>query len=421
MGSYALLGETMPGADIDAVVIVPYFVERAHFFEAGGLSGLLSDTSGVANVTAAPDAMVPILKFVLNGVPIDLLLCRLKLPSISSTLLDDNRLLHRCQEPADANSLNGTRVAAAILELVPHRAHFLTTLRAVKLWASRRGLNCFSLCFPGGVAWAILTARVCQLYPNAAPSTLLRKFFVTWNSWRFGASAVPVLLTSVGEFQSDVPQHLLGTDWNSSDKYIMPVITPCRPRICCTHAVTRTTLGVLKAEFARATRLLEPSAAGGDVGGDVWRAVVEEAPFFSMYSGFVVVQVASTDASQQLHWRGFVKSRLRRLLPLLEKLTAVEQLHPLTRALRTPPSRDEPPALEHACCFFIGIAFRPSATAVSVDLRPSAREFVDMLARWEPFESLCPSGTIEMRYTKAADLPAEVLQTPLPYDDDSHD
>lgn len=34
-----------------------------------------------------------------------------------------------------------------------------------------------ALGFPGGVAWAILTAHVCQLYPNAAPSALVYRFF----------------------------------------------------------------------------------------------------------------------------------------------------------------------------------------------------------------------------------------------------
>jgi poly(A) polymerase Pap1 len=29
----------------------------------------------------------------------------------------------------------------------------------------------------GGVAYAILVARVCQLYPNALPNVLLRGFF----------------------------------------------------------------------------------------------------------------------------------------------------------------------------------------------------------------------------------------------------
>ena len=36
----------------------------------------------------------------------------------------------------------------------------------------------------------------------------------------------------------------------------MPVITPCRPRLCATHAVTRSTLGVLKVELERASLLL---------------------------------------------------------------------------------------------------------------------------------------------------------------------
>ena len=30
---------------------------------------------------------------------------------------------------------------------------------------------------------AMLVARVCQLYPNAAPATLLQKFFLVFSKW----------------------------------------------------------------------------------------------------------------------------------------------------------------------------------------------------------------------------------------------
>ncbi|VDK55176.1 unnamed protein product, partial [Gongylonema pulchrum] len=32
--------------------------------------------------------------------------------------------------------------------------------------------------FLGGISWANLVARICQLYPNAAPSKLVQKFFI---------------------------------------------------------------------------------------------------------------------------------------------------------------------------------------------------------------------------------------------------
>jgi poly(A) polymerase len=37
--------------------------------------------------------------------------------------------------------------------------------------------------FPGGVAWALLTARMCQLYPTAAPANLVAKFFPIFYQW----------------------------------------------------------------------------------------------------------------------------------------------------------------------------------------------------------------------------------------------
>lgn len=37
--------------------------------------------------------------------------------------------------------------------------------------------------YPGGVAWAIMAARVCQFYPNAAPAVVITKFFMIYKDW----------------------------------------------------------------------------------------------------------------------------------------------------------------------------------------------------------------------------------------------
>lgn len=48
--------------------------------------------------------------------------------------------------------------------------------------------------FPGGVAWAMLVARVCQLYPQATGSVIVGKFFRIMNKWNWPQ---PVLLKQI--------------------------------------------------------------------------------------------------------------------------------------------------------------------------------------------------------------------------------
>ncbi|BAF10172.1 Os02g0771500, partial [Oryza sativa Japonica Group] len=69
---------------------------------------------------------------------------------------------------------HGIRVADEILRLVPDTAAFRTMLRCVKHWAKARGVYSNVAGFLGGIGWAILVARVCQLYPNTSPACCSR-------------------------------------------------------------------------------------------------------------------------------------------------------------------------------------------------------------------------------------------------------
>jgi hypothetical protein len=91
-------------------------------------------------------------------------------------------------------SINGVRVTERILQLVPNAEAFRTTLIAIKHWARVRGIYSNVLGFLGGVNWAILVARICQLYPNALPCTLLLKFFRVYHLW---AWPNPILLNEI--------------------------------------------------------------------------------------------------------------------------------------------------------------------------------------------------------------------------------
>ncbi|XP_075452308.1 poly(A) polymerase gamma isoform X4 [Ascaphus truei] len=179
-GSYRL-GVHTKGADIDALCVAPRHVERSDFFQS--FFEKLKHQEGIKNLRAVEDAFVPVIKFDFMNVEIDLVFARLPVQCIPDNLdlRDDSRL--RSLDIRCIRSLNGCRVTDEILHLVPNKENFRLTLRAIKLWAKRRGIYSNMLGFLGGVSWAMLVARTCQLYPNAAASTLVHKFFLVFSKW----------------------------------------------------------------------------------------------------------------------------------------------------------------------------------------------------------------------------------------------
>lgn len=48
--------------------------------------------------------------------------------------------------------------------------------------------------FPGGVAWAMMVARICQLYPHATGSVVVNRFFHLLSTWPWPR---PILLKNM--------------------------------------------------------------------------------------------------------------------------------------------------------------------------------------------------------------------------------
>jgi len=51
------------------------------------------------------------------------------------------------------------------------------------IFLAGKGVYSNALGFLGGVSWAMLVARTCQLYPTATPAVILLKFFYIWSVW----------------------------------------------------------------------------------------------------------------------------------------------------------------------------------------------------------------------------------------------
>ena len=86
--------------------------------------------------------------------------------------------------------------------------------------------------FLGGVSWAMLTARICQLYPNACAATLVHKFFTVYKQWEWPK---PVMLRMPDEtlaYHSGMNHSVWDPRYNPTDRlHLMPIITPAYKKL----------------------------------------------------------------------------------------------------------------------------------------------------------------------------------------------
>ena len=372
-GSFRL-GLITPGSDIDALCVAPKHISREDFF--GSLLPILESNSHVSELSGVPDAVVPIIKLKYKSTEVDLTFARLNLTVIDSKLenLDNDNLLKHLDEKT-VRSINGTRVADALLSLVPNHETYRQVLRFVRHWAKKRGLYSNSIGFFGGITWAILCARVCQMYPTLTALGTCMKCFLLFSRWNWSN---PVILCPITQ-SSEVG--LMGFKiWNpklnhSDRHHLMPIITPSFPCMNSTYNVTETTRRILVSEFARAFSILSTATAPAEFHEKLIQ-IVHPPPFLSLFRYFFAVDVLCVNENAFTKLKGFVESRIRILLKFLENTPGIANVRPWPESFTVPHDG------EHHCVWLIGLSFPDQASTVIVDLRHTIAQFHEKLALW---------------------------------------
>ncbi|KII61356.1 Poly(A) polymerase gamma [Thelohanellus kitauei] len=400
-GSYRL-GIHTKGGDIDAVMIVPMHITRKDFYES--FATYLRSVGEIKNLRVISEAYVPLMKFTFGDVEFDLLFCRIKSYKIEDDIKLDSPKVLRDMDLRDIRSINGFRIAEEILNLVPSQKNFKFVLHAIRYWAKQNELYSNVLGFFGGITWAILVARICQLYPCAAPSVLIEKFFMAFSNWDWDRHPIVLQKIIYGPYGMTLPQwHLSATDRNK----LISIITPTYPEQNTVHNVSLSTRAIITEQLAKASKTMSCIMANKLP----WSTLFEPDNFFQNYNHFLIMTTHADSEVKQMEFNGYIESRLRYLVTSLEKNIFIKLVHPYTKSFPTKPEE----CLPFARRWFLGLAIsKPDENAqIQIDFDKNLKMFEYEVLGKANFTMTNPDKKITFTHCRRKELknflPIEVI------------
>ena len=332
-GSFRL-GVINQSSDIDTLVMLPTQVPREKFFAE--FPAVLRNREEVTECNAVPDARVPVVKVKYLDIYLDILAARVPDKYLDPQLdsLDD-QLIYFVEEKC-MKSMNGVRVADKILSLVPDPASFRTATRMIKFWAQQRCIYSNAIGYVGGVSWALMVGKVCQLYPYLTAKQIVDRFFYTYDSWNWKANT-PVMLGPILDWKTPsfaVSKASQYKEWNPkypSDKaQPMPIITPIFPTHNTAYNITHTQKDIIIQEIRRGKEILELMHLTRNMEGDgqvTWDDLCCPFPFFESFQRFLLLEIGAENETLLLKFKGLVESRIRALIKGLEDVGIMARPH----------------------------------------------------------------------------------------------
>lgn len=387
-GSFRL-GVHSPSADLDVLALCPPHVSKEYFFS--GLVKVLQMNARISQINAIPTAYTPVIKFYMDGLPIDMLYANVHdgnkllgssiqsdnesdIDSEREEFMIDDSLLCGLDEPS-VRSLNGVRVAQYLLQFIPNKEVFRIVLKTVKQWARVHGLYSNVLGFLGGINWAILVAWVCKRNPDASPTVLLKIFFRTFSRWNWPK---PIILTQSLKIYPPAGVSPLNT-WDPTTNardglHIMPIITPCYPSMNSSYNVGHPQLRRLSEEMYRADKVLNCIAMDNGI---TWSDLLKKNDFFTAHVHYLQVTITANNEEDHQSWFGFCESRLRILIAGMDSQAFGMLSYPFAKFFKNVDSH------ENVKRTYFYMALRFEYGVENVDTTSCTHEFLYMVNTWE--------------------------------------
>lgn len=172
------------------------------------------------NLSKITTASVPIISFEFKDLPIDISFSQLNLEIVPKDIEKNlpTELINSILDEKCKLSILGRKNNVMIKESAPNQEHFKSTLRLIKVWAKNRGISSNQIGFLGGISWAILVAKICQLFPLHYPNKLLAEFFNILSIWDWRNAPVKIVEMEAEKTNSIMTVYTPGVVFNSTTR-----------------------------------------------------------------------------------------------------------------------------------------------------------------------------------------------------------
>lgn len=363
-GSYKL-GVSSPHGDIDALVLSPSYVDRdKHFF--GILFELLTQYSknneNIKDLTSInyEHSITPLITMEFYGVNVDLIFAKVDNISVLDGFVNQSGLSERpslyddtllkAMDDKMKRSYNGFRNAEMILDsIIPEtmrneteRAskmidNYRMLLRCIKVLAKANGISENKVGYLGGIAYAILCAKIFQLFPNYNFCHLIERFLYVygyvwnWDKWwiRIVEERDSPQTTKYVNTEDEPKGFQQNTDFLYPKKFkprCMNIITPAWPQMNSAYNVTFSTRDVILKVFQQKHEIILTKLAVDQISNEhyylneAWKTFFKKFEFFKEHNQYIEFILVGTTQEQFLKWRGFIEAKIRLFIEKMESL-----------------------------------------------------------------------------------------------------
>eukprot|EP01064_Diplonema_japonicum_P015591 TRINITY_DN2331_c0_g1_i1.p1 TRINITY_DN2331_c0_g1~~TRINITY_DN2331_c0_g1_i1.p1 ORF type:complete len:619 (+),score=105.26 TRINITY_DN2331_c0_g1_i1:52-1908(+) len=339
-------------------------------------------------IHSVQQAIVPVIKMEWKKVHIDLAFANLPEHENPEDMVTDEFLANIDEKTC--HSLAGVRNGEIVARSIPNMSVFWAATRAIKHWATQRGVYSNMHGFLGGGTVAIMVANICQRRPFYICSQVVTEWFQHYKAEtdRLLASGNTIPDRPVVSVTPEAEENFV-----ANQQEMLLIVNPAYPFTNNARNINGPQLRQLNSELSRGAEILSKHNQGNEA---TWMLFSAPFDFFGAYKHFleVVVVGASNDVFRQ--WGGYVNSRIRALPGLIEEMCrGVEvSLNPkeltppskwlaknrlnIGKATTTPPLEDDDDdAYPTAGVVYMGLKAGPTVTSVS--LTPALEKFRYMI------------------------------------------